>query len=137
MKRRGPGRLPADCRSPIIADKFEDPILQRELQPYRLESLEGSPDGLATGYFEPLIACATAERLVFRVEPDTLHVQLKPGISAQYTPRQSGYSVVITVDDGSAGGDREGHFAAAKRKSELLFTCARGPEALPPEPPAQ
>lgn len=104
----------------------------KSVRVYRL----GGPQVDPQAYFEPLIACATAERLVFRVEPDTLYVQLKPGISAQYTPRRSGYSVVITVDDGSGGGDLEGHFAAAKRKSELLFTCARGPEALPPEPPA-
>jgi membrane-bound lytic murein transglycosylase A len=37
-------------------DTFAWQFLQRELQPYRLESLEGSADGLATGYFEPLVA---------------------------------------------------------------------------------
>jgi hypothetical protein len=97
------------------------------------------PQGDPQAFFEPLIACATAERLVFRVEPDALHVQLRPGISAQFTPRRSGYTVVVTVDDGSGGGDREGHFAAAKHKSELLFACARGPEPSPPAetPPAE
>jgi len=95
----------------------------------------GGPQVDPQALFEPLITCATAERLVFRVEPDVLHVQLKPGISAQFTPRRSGYTVVIVVDDGSGGGDREGHFAAAKRKSEQLFGCARGGEPLPPAEP--
>jgi membrane-bound lytic murein transglycosylase A len=35
-------------------------FLQRTLQPYRVESLEGQTTGLATGYFEPLL---TASRL--------------------------------------------------------------------------
>jgi len=89
------------------------------------------PQGDPQAFFRPLIGCATAEQLVFRVEPEVLHVQLKPGISAQFTPRRSGYTVVISINDGSGGGDREGHFAAAQRKSELLFACARGPEVVP------
>jgi membrane-bound lytic murein transglycosylase A len=32
--------------------------LQQRLQPYRVESLDGQPDGLATGYFEPLVAAS-------------------------------------------------------------------------------
>ncbi len=101
------------------------------------------PQGDPQAFFQPLIGCATAEQLVFRLESDVLHVQLKPGIWAQFTPRRSGYTVVIAVNDGSSGGDREGHFAAAQRKSELLFACARGPSevlplasevAEPPEP---
>ena len=92
------------------------------------------PQGDPEAFFEPLIACASAEQLESRREPDVLHVQLKPGISAQFTPRRSGYTVVIAVNDGSGGGDREGRFAAAKHKSELLFACARGSEAVPPAP---
>jgi len=39
-------------------EAFAWQFLQRELQPYRLESLDGSADGLATGYFEPLVAAS-------------------------------------------------------------------------------
>lgn len=37
-------------------DSFARDFLQRELQPYRVESPEGATTGLATGYFEPLLA---------------------------------------------------------------------------------
>ena len=37
-------------------DGFARDFLQRELQPYRVESLDGGRDGMATGYFEPLVA---------------------------------------------------------------------------------
>lgn len=37
-------------------DGFARDFLQRELQPYRVESPEGARTGLATGYFEPLLA---------------------------------------------------------------------------------
>ena len=36
-------------------DEFARQFLQRELQPYRVESLDGDAQGLATGYFEPLL----------------------------------------------------------------------------------
>lgn len=37
-------------------------FLQRTLQPYRVESVDGQRDGLATGYFEPLIAASRLPR---------------------------------------------------------------------------
>ena len=36
--------------------------LQRQLRPYRIESLERDPVGLATGYFEPLVEASRASR---------------------------------------------------------------------------
>ncbi len=48
-------------------DAFAWQFLQRELQPYRLESLDGSPDGLATGYFEPLVAATRSPQPGFAV----------------------------------------------------------------------
>ncbi len=41
--------------------------LQQRLQAYRVESLEGRPDGLATGYFEPLVEATRLPRAGFRV----------------------------------------------------------------------
>ncbi|MDL2337453.1 MAG: MltA domain-containing protein [Pseudomonadota bacterium] len=41
--------------------------LQRYLQPYRVESLDGSDQGLITGYFEPLIEASRAPQGRFRV----------------------------------------------------------------------
>ena len=94
---------------------------------YPIAGPQGDPQAL----FEPLIACATAERLTFEVKPDALHVLVKPGIWAQFTPRRSLYTLVLVVNDGSSGGDREGNIAAAKRKSEVLFSCARPPDPMP------
>jgi hypothetical protein len=97
------------------------------------------PQGDLTALFEPLIACAGAGQLEHRLKSDALHVQVKPGIWAQFTPRRSAYTLVLVVDDGSSGGDREGNIDAAKRKSEALFACARGaepPAAAEPMVPA-
>ncbi len=41
--------------------------LQQRLVPYRVESLEGAPEGLATGYFEPLVEASRTARGAFRV----------------------------------------------------------------------
>ncbi len=41
--------------------------LQRQLRPYRVESLERDPVGLATGYFEPLVEASRVSRPGFRV----------------------------------------------------------------------
>jgi len=41
--------------------------LQQRLRPYRVESPEGGIDGLATGYFEPLVEAQRQPRAAFRV----------------------------------------------------------------------
>jgi len=41
--------------------------LERQLRPYRIESLERDPVGLATGYFEPLVEASRVARAGFRV----------------------------------------------------------------------
>ena len=41
--------------------------LQRQLRPYRIESVEHDPVGLATGYFEPLVEASRVSRPGFRV----------------------------------------------------------------------
>jgi membrane-bound lytic murein transglycosylase A len=41
--------------------------LQQRLQPHRVESLERDPVGLATGYFEPLVAASRSARPGFQV----------------------------------------------------------------------
>ena len=67
-------------------DSFAWQFLQRELQPYRLESLEGSPDGLATGYFEPLVAASRLRQPGFAVplhRPPADLAQRKPWYTRQ------------------------------------------------------
>lgn len=48
-------------------DGFARDFLQRELQPYRVESPEGASTGLATGYFEPLVAARRQRQPGFTV----------------------------------------------------------------------
>ena len=48
-------------------DGFAQDFLQRELAPYRVESLAGEAQGLATGYFEPLVAASRLPRPGFTV----------------------------------------------------------------------
>ncbi len=62
-------------------DGFAQDFLQRELQPYRVESLDGDPQGLATGYFEPLVAASRRPRPGFTValhKPPADLAQRKP-----------------------------------------------------------
>ena len=42
-------------------------FLQRELVPYRVEATTGETQGLATGYFEPLLAASRVQRTGFDV----------------------------------------------------------------------
>jgi len=55
------------------------------LQPWRLESADGNSEGLATGYFEPLIEASRHARGAFQVP---LHRAPAAGQSASYTRRQ-------------------------------------------------
>ena len=48
-------------------DGFARDFLQRELQPYRIEALDGQDLGLATGYFEPLVAASRRAKPGFTV----------------------------------------------------------------------
>ncbi len=48
-------------------DEFARQFLQRELQPYRVESLAGDAQGLATGYFEPLLLASRRARPGFGI----------------------------------------------------------------------
>jgi membrane-bound lytic murein transglycosylase A len=41
--------------------------LQQRLDPWRVESLDGKPDGLVTGYFEPLVEASRTPRGAFKV----------------------------------------------------------------------
>ncbi|WP_284616028.1 murein transglycosylase A [Aquabacterium humicola] len=48
-------------------DGFAREFLQQELQPYRIEARDGSTQGLATGYFEPLVTASRRPRPGFTV----------------------------------------------------------------------
>ena len=52
---------------PAASDGALRAWLQRELRPYRVESGERDPAGLATGYFEPLVEASRVARPGFRV----------------------------------------------------------------------
>lgn len=53
--------------TPAFSDDVARAWLQQRLQPYRVESLESQPEGLITGYFEPLIEATRTPRGAFRV----------------------------------------------------------------------
>ncbi|MEO5845652.1 MAG: MltA domain-containing protein [Caldimonas sp.] len=54
-------------RGPALAEAAVRDWLQRQLRPYRIESFEREPVGLATGYFEPLVEASRTSRPGFRV----------------------------------------------------------------------
>jgi len=53
--------------TPAFSDEAARSWLQQRLQPYRIESSEGSADGLITGYFEPLVDATRTPHGAFRV----------------------------------------------------------------------
>jgi membrane-bound lytic murein transglycosylase A len=53
--------------TPAFSDDAARAWLQQHLQPYRIEGLDGTTDGLMTGYFEPLVEASRLPRGTFRV----------------------------------------------------------------------
>jgi membrane-bound lytic murein transglycosylase A len=71
-ERPAPAWLDACAKARLIganagSDGATREWLQRQLRPYRVESLERDPVGLATGYFEPLVEASRVSRPGFRV----------------------------------------------------------------------
>ncbi|MEO8081875.1 MAG: MltA domain-containing protein [Caldimonas sp.] len=56
-----------DPLAPVLGDTAAREWLQSHLRPYRVESPESDAVGLATGYFEPLVAASRTSRPGFRV----------------------------------------------------------------------
>jgi membrane-bound lytic murein transglycosylase A len=53
--------------TPAFSDDAARAWVQQHLQPYRIESPEGVPDGLMTGYFEPLVQASRTAHGDFRI----------------------------------------------------------------------
>jgi membrane-bound lytic murein transglycosylase A len=53
--------------TPAFSDDATRTWLRQRLQPYRVESLDSAPEGLMTGYFEPLVDAVRKPRGAFRV----------------------------------------------------------------------
>ena len=53
--------------TPAFSDEAARAWLQQRLQPYRVESPEGAPEGLITGYFEPLVDATRTPGGAFRI----------------------------------------------------------------------
>ena len=53
--------------SPALNDADTRAWLEQRLRPYRIESLEGATEGLATGYYEPLIEASRQPRGAMKV----------------------------------------------------------------------
>jgi membrane-bound lytic murein transglycosylase A len=76
------------CAEARVATPADDAALRRwltqRLQPYRIEAHDGAVDGLATGYFEPLVEASRERRGRFQVP---LH-GLPPDLRKPYWTRQ-------------------------------------------------
>ena len=53
--------------TPAFSDEAARAWLMQRLQPYRVESMEGSPDGLMTGYFEPLVEASRTPHGAYKI----------------------------------------------------------------------
>jgi membrane-bound lytic murein transglycosylase A len=61
-------RLCAEARqSTPVSDAAARDWLQQRLQPYRVEALDATADGLITGYFEPLVDASRTQRGPYKV----------------------------------------------------------------------
>ena len=79
-------------------DGFARDFLQRELQPYRIEALDGQDQGLATGYFEPLVAASRRTRPGFTVplhRPPADLAQRKPYWTRQQLDQLPGAAAAL------------------------------------------
>ena len=56
-----------DAATPAFSDDAARAWLRQRLQPYRVEALDGAPEGLMTGYFEPLVEARRAPHGAFQV----------------------------------------------------------------------
>ena len=56
-----------DATTPAFSDDAARAWMQQRLQAYRVESIEGAPDGLITGYFEPLVEATRQPKGRFRI----------------------------------------------------------------------
>jgi membrane-bound lytic murein transglycosylase A len=56
-----------DAATPAFSDDAARAWLRQRLQPYRIEALDGAPEGLMTGYFEPLVEATRTPRGAFSV----------------------------------------------------------------------
>ena len=73
--RRGCARPALDwvafCQQAVPLPQADDAALrdwlQQRLQPYRVEAPDGAPDGLLTGYFEPLVEASRQPRGAYRL----------------------------------------------------------------------
>ena len=92
------------------------------------------PSADPTALFEPIAACAVEKQLAHQRHLDALQVEVKPQTWAQFTPSGDTLTLVIIVDDGSMGGDREGREDHPKRPAAAL--SARPTTPPPPAPPA-
>ena len=68
----------------LLADNQDKRLwLMSHLQPYRVESLEGNPEGLLTSYYEPLMEASAQMRPGFEVPlyapPDALQIAKRAG----------------------------------------------------------
>jgi membrane-bound lytic murein transglycosylase A len=53
--------------TPAFSDDAARAWIEARLQPYRIESLDGASEGLATGYFEPMVQASRVARGAYRV----------------------------------------------------------------------
>lgn len=69
-EKPAPGWVRACGEAARLSPRDESAVrswIAAQLMPYRIESLDGQPEGLATGYFEPLVDASRAPRGPFKV----------------------------------------------------------------------
>ncbi len=75
--------------------------------------------------FPGIAACAAAQKLQVARHPDSINVQVDPGVWVQLMDQPSGFNMVVVVTQSSP--DADARAGAAKAKGDALYACALAP----------
>src|SRR5262245_61653748 len=75
--------------------------------------------------FPGIAACAAAQNLQIAQHPDSVNVQVDPGVWVQFMDQANGFNMVVVVTQSSPEADARAR--AAKAKGDALYACALAP----------
>ncbi|MFO0759470.1 MAG: hypothetical protein U0359_23465 [Byssovorax sp.] len=74
--------------------------------------------------FAPIAACAAKSGFEIAQHPDSVNVQVEPGIWVQYMIQGPSYNMVVVLSGDVPEGERAARMTAAKKKGDEIFACA-------------
>jgi hypothetical protein len=75
--------------------------------------------------FPGLVACAAAQHHPYARHPDSVNVEVDPGVWVQYMDQPNGFNMVVVVIKSSP--DAQARAEQAKAKGDAIYRCALEP----------